>query len=168
MHWEAAPPSHCSVRHTGPRKGWHGVDRVTVWISLCAEIAPLLAGLVHRKLLPEVVLLLVAGVLTGPKVLGLASSDEAIELLHELRPGRLFLLAGYEVELKELTGRGGRRNGDLPDLRGLAFAIVWLIGLSGAVNAEVPVAIALTSTALGTLQPILQEAASSAPGSVRS
>jgi Kef-type K+ transport system membrane component KefB len=49
---------------------------------------------VHRKLLPEVVLLLVAGVLTGPNVLGLASSDEAIELLHELGPGRLFLLAG--------------------------------------------------------------------------
>jgi Kef-type K+ transport system membrane component KefB len=64
---------------------------------------------VHRKLLPEVVLLLVAGVLTGPNVLGLASSDEAIELLHELGPGMLFLLAGYEVELKELTGRGGRR-----------------------------------------------------------
>jgi hypothetical protein len=78
----------------GPRKGWHGVDRVTVWISLCAGIAPLLSGLVHHKLLPEVVLLLVAGVLTGPNVLGLASSDEAIELLHELGPGRLFLLAG--------------------------------------------------------------------------
>jgi Sodium/hydrogen exchanger family len=62
-----------------------------------------------RKLLPDVVPLLVAGVLTGPNVLGLASSDEAIELLHELGPGMLFLLAGYEVELKELTGRGGRR-----------------------------------------------------------
>jgi Kef-type K+ transport system membrane component KefB len=64
---------------------------------------------VHRKLLPEVVLLLVAGVLTGPNVLGLASRDKASELLHELGPGMLFLLAGYEVELKELTGRGGRR-----------------------------------------------------------
>jgi Kef-type K+ transport system membrane component KefB len=90
-------------------EGLHGVDRVTVWISLCAAITPLLAGLVHRTLLPEVVLLLVAGVLTGPNVLGLASSDEAIELLHELGPGMLFLLAGYEVELNELTGRGGRR-----------------------------------------------------------
>jgi Kef-type K+ transport system membrane component KefB len=71
---------------------------------------------VHRKLLPEVVLLLVAGVLTGPNVLGLASSDEAIELLHELGPGMLFLLAGYEVELKE------------PDRAGRPSAMVtWLI-----------------------------------------
>jgi Kef-type K+ transport system membrane component KefB len=112
----------------------------------------------HRKLLPEVVLLLVAGVLTGPSVLGPASSDEAIELLHELGLGMLFLLAGYEVELKELTGRGGRRAMVTWLICvGLAFATVWLIGLSGAVNAEVPLAIALTSTALGTLLPILQD-----------
>jgi Kef-type K+ transport system membrane component KefB len=108
-----------------------------------------LAGLVHRKLLPEVVLLLVAGVLTGHTVLGLASSDEAIELLHELGLGMLFLLAGYEVELKELTGwRGHRAMVTWLICVGLAFAIVWLTGLSGAVIAEKPVAIALTSTAL--------------------
>ena len=72
--------------------------------------------------------------------------------------GMLFLLAGYEVELKELTGRGGRRAMVTWLICvGVAFAIVWLIGLSRAVNAEVPVAIALTSTALGTLLPILQD-----------
>ncbi|HWJ52881.1 MAG TPA: cation:proton antiporter [Propionibacteriaceae bacterium] len=88
----------------------------------------------------------------------LASSDEAIELSHELGLGMLFLLAGYEVELKELTGRGGHRaRVTWLICVGLAFAIVWLIGLIGAVNAEVPVAIALTSTALGTLLPILQD-----------
>jgi Kef-type K+ transport system membrane component KefB len=80
---------------------------------------------VHRKLLPEVVLLLVAGVLTGPNVLGLASSDEAIELLHELGPGMLFLLAGCEVELKE-PDRAGRPsgNGDLADLRGASWLML--------------------------------------------
>jgi hypothetical protein len=89
---------------------------------------------------------------------GLASRDEAIELLHKLGPGRLFLLAGYEVELKELTARGGgRAMVTWLICVGLAFAIVWLIGLSRAVNAEVPVAIALTSTALGALLTILQD-----------
>ena len=129
------------------------------WIALCAVVAPLLAGLVPRRLLPEVVLLLVFGVLIGPNVLGLATTDEAIGLLRELGLGMLFLLAGYELELKELTGRGGRRALTTWLIcLALAFVAVWLVGLSGAVHAEVAVAIALTSTALGTLLPILKDA----------
>jgi Kef-type K+ transport system membrane component KefB len=42
-------------------------------------------------------------------VLGLAAIGEGLEVLRELGLGMLFLLAGYEIELKELTGRGGRR-----------------------------------------------------------
>jgi Kef-type K+ transport system membrane component KefB len=70
----------------------------------------------------------------------------------------LFLLAGYEIELTELTGRGGRR-----------AAVTWLICFALAVlsvltlaslagrTPQVAVAIALTSTALGTLLPILKD-----------
>jgi hypothetical protein len=36
------------------------------WIVLCSVLAPLLAGLFPRKLVPEVVLLLVLGVVIGP------------------------------------------------------------------------------------------------------
>ncbi len=128
------------------------------WIALCAVLAPLLAGFVPRKMLPEVVLLLVFGVLIGPNVLRLAANDEAIGLLSELGLGMLFLLAGYEVELKELTGRGGRR-ALLTWLICLAsaFVTIWMLGLTGAVHAEIAVAIALTSTALGTLLPILKD-----------
>ena len=79
------------------------------WIVLCAVAAPLLAGVVPRRLLPEVVLLLVFGVIIGPNVLGLAELDGGIEALSELGLGLLFLLAGYEIEVKEFTGRGGRR-----------------------------------------------------------
>ena len=130
------------------------------WIALCAVVAPLLAGLVPRRLLPEVVLLLVLGVIIGPNVLGLATTDEAIGLLRELGLGMLFLLAGYEVELKELTGRGGRR-ALVTWLICLALAFVRRLapsGSAGAIHAEVAVAIALTSTALGTLLPILKDA----------
>jgi Kef-type K+ transport system membrane component KefB len=128
------------------------------WIALCAVLAPLLAGFVPRKMLPEVVLLLFLGVLIGPNVLGLASVDEAIGLLQELGLGMLFLMAGYEVEVRELTGPGGRR-ALVTWLIGLgaAFLTVWLVGLSGAIKAEIAVAIALTSTALGTLLPILKD-----------
>jgi Kef-type K+ transport system membrane component KefB len=128
------------------------------WIVLCSVLAPLVAGLVPRKLVPEVVLLLALGVLVGPNALGLAQTDAPIELLRELGLGMLFLLAGYEIEVKELTGPGGRR-ACWTWLTCLVTALVavWLIGLSGAVHAEVAVAIALTSTALGTLLPILKD-----------
>jgi Kef-type K+ transport system membrane component KefB len=70
----------------------------------------------------------------------------------------LFLLAGYEIEIEELVGRGGRR-ALVTWLASLAVAlgIVALIGATGAIHAEVAVAIALTSTALGTLLPILKD-----------
>ena len=69
------------------------------WISLVAVVAPLLAGLVPRRLVPEVVILLGLGVAIGPFGAGLAGTDEAIGLLRELGLAMLFLLAGFEIEL---------------------------------------------------------------------
>ena len=129
------------------------------WISLVAVVAPLLAGLVPRRLVPEVVILLGLGVAIGPFGAGLAGTDEAIGLLRELGLAMLFLLAGFEIELSELTGRAGRVA--LATWLGsllLAFATVVLLGVTEVLDAEVAVAIALTSTALGTLLPVLKDA----------
>jgi len=128
------------------------------WIAVVAVVAPLVAGLIPRRLVPEAVLLLAFGVVIGPHVLGLATRGEAVDAFRELGLGMLFLLAGYEIELKELTGRGGRRA--LVTWLGcfvLALALVGLLGLTGLVKAEVAVAIALVSTALGVLLPILRD-----------
>jgi Kef-type K+ transport system membrane component KefB len=128
------------------------------WMALCAVIAPLLAGLVPRKLVPEVVLLLIAGVVIGPHGLDLAVQGPEIGLLREFGLGMLFLLAGYEIDTDELTGRGGRRAlATWLVCLTLAFAVIGLLGLTGAIHGEVAVAIALTSTALGTLLPILKD-----------
>lgn len=128
------------------------------FIALCAVVAPLLAGLIPRRLVPEVVFLLVLGVIIGPNVLGWAEQGEAIELLRELGLGMLFLLAGYEIEMKEVTGRGGRRAGVTWLIcLGLALLTIWAIGLVTPIRAEIAVAIAVTSTALGTLLPILRD-----------
>lgn len=128
------------------------------WITLCAAAAPLLARLVPRRLLPEVVVLLVAGTIIGPHVLGLAGSDQAIEMLHEFGLGMLFLLAGYEIEPSELAGRAGRRAlVTWLVCFVLAFAAIGLVGLSREISAVAAVAIALTSTTLGTLLPILRD-----------
>ncbi|MCA1007549.1 cation:proton antiporter [Rhodococcus hoagii] len=128
------------------------------WITVAAAIAPLIAGSLRRKLIPEVVLLLVAGIVIGPFVLDLASVDPEIELLRELGLGMLFLLAGYEIDKDELTGRGGRRALITWLIcLALAFAVVAGLAAAGLVHSEIAVAIALTSTALGTLLPILKD-----------
>ncbi|MDJ0361248.1 cation:proton antiporter [Rhodococcus sp. H29-C3] len=128
------------------------------WISLIAVLAPLAAGFVPRRLLPEVVLLLVFGMLVGPNVLGLAVDGAEVDLLRELGLGMLFLLAGFEIDVSEITGRGGRRalTTWLVSLAA-AFGAVFLLGQTGMATAEIAVAIALTSTALGTLLPILKD-----------
>ena len=129
-----------------------------LWIALVAVLAPLLAGLVPRRLLPEVVVLLALGVVIGPHVLDLASTSEGVDVLRELGLGMLFLLAGYEIKLQELTGRLGRR-----------ALVTWLVCIAVALaltfalqpeptaHGNIAIAIALTSTALGTLLPILKD-----------
>ena len=129
-----------------------------LWIAICAVIAPLMAGLIPRKLVPEVVILLIAGMVIGPYGLGLARTDDAISLLRELGLAMLFLLAGFEIELDELTGRSGRRALITWGLCfGVALVLVFLGGMVGVIHAEVAIAIALCSTALGTLLPILKD-----------
>ena len=128
------------------------------WIAVVALLAPLLAGLVPRRLLPETVLLLAFGVLIGPHALGIATRGEAVDAFRELGLAMLFLLAGYEIELKELTGRGGRRAlVTWLSCFVLALLLVGLLGLAGIVSAEVAVGIGLVSTALGVLLPILRD-----------
>jgi Kef-type K+ transport system membrane component KefB len=135
-----------------------GPEESIFWIALCAVLAPLLAALLLRGKVPEVVLLLVLGVVIGPNVLDLAATGEGIEMLRELGLGMLFLLAGYEIEVDELVGKGGRRAlATWIACFAVALGLIGLIGLTDAIHAEVAVAIALTSTALGTLLPILKD-----------
>lgn len=129
-----------------------------LWIAVAAVLAPLIAGALPRRLVPEVVLLLVAGLVIGPSVLDIAQVDTEIGMLRELGLGLLFLLAGYEIDPKELTGRGGRRAFvTWLVCFGLALAVVAALGAAGVVHSGIAVAIALTSTALGTLLPILAD-----------
>jgi Kef-type K+ transport system membrane component KefB len=128
------------------------------WISLVAVVAPLVAGVVPRRLVPEVVLLLVLGVVIGPYGAGLAESDEAIDLLSDLGLAMLFLHAGFEIDPAELAGRAGRRAmwTWLVSLA-VAFGLVGLLDTAGVLHAEISLSIVLTSTALGTLLPILKD-----------
>ena len=76
-------------------------------VSLLAALTPFVAGLLSRFRVPQVVILIVGGVLIGPQVLGWADPD-SIELVSNLGLGFLFLLAGYELELGLFRERAGR------------------------------------------------------------
>ena len=132
-------------------------------IAAAAAVAPLLSSLTHKRV-PDVVWLLILGVIVGPNGLGLAASTEPIALFREVGMGMLFLIAGTEIDVEEVHGRAGRRS-LLTWLAcfGIGLAVSWAAvaasGTTGVAAATyIALAIALTSTALGTLLPILMEA----------
>lgn len=127
-------------------------------IVLVAAAAPLMAGLLPGPRIPEVVLLLVGGVVVGPEVLDLAQTQSEIVLIANVGLGFLFFLAGYELDLTVLRGRGGATAGAAWIVTMLAsLAVVGALAAADYVSAWLPVAIALTTTALGTLLPILRD-----------
>jgi Kef-type K+ transport system membrane component KefB len=126
-------------------------------VALVAALAPLIVGLVPRLRVPQVVVLIVGGVLVGPQVLDLAE-PESIELLSNVGLGFLFLLAGYELELTLFRQRAGKLAVTAWVASAvLAGVLVGLLASMGLVRAFVPVALGLTTTALGTLLPILRD-----------
>jgi Kef-type K+ transport system membrane component KefB len=122
-----------------------------------AVLAPLLARGVGRWLrVPIVVFELILGILVGPSVLGWVQPTEVFDLLSSFGLAMLFFMAGCEIDFRAIAGRPLRRAG-LGWLVSLALGLglAWLL-VPGA--AWVFVGIALCSTALGALMPILRDA----------
>jgi Kef-type K+ transport system membrane component KefB len=126
-------------------------------VSLIAALTPILAGLVSRLRVPQVVILILGGIAVGPQVLGWAE-PEGIDLISNVGLGFLFLLAGYELELGLFRERAGRLAVSSWLVTALvAVAVTGALAAAGFVRAFVPIAIGLTTTALGTLLPILRD-----------
>jgi Kef-type K+ transport system membrane component KefB len=133
-----------------------GLETLLVAAAVAA-LAPVLVALLPGPRIPQVVVLLAGGVLIGPQVLGWADRP-AIDLLANVGLGFLFLMAGYELDLHLFRERPGR----LAIVAwlvtvALAAATVGVLAALGFVRAFVPVALGLTTTALGTLLPILRD-----------
>src|SRR5215213_9791461 len=126
-------------------------------VSTVAVCGPFVVRLLRRMNLAEVVVLIVGGIVIGPEGLGWADPP-SIELLASVGLGFLFLMAGYELEPYLFRERGGR----LAVVAWFVSAAIavsvtgLLVSMSGFVNAFVPVALGLTTTAFGTLLPILR------------
>lgn len=126
-------------------------------IAAIAAATPLIVGLL-RLPVAEVVLMLGFGILFGPEVLGWIQLDEAIDLLAELGLAFLFFAAGLELEKHAIRGRSGKLalTGWLVSAA-LALAVTAVLEVTGIVDDFLGVAICLTSTALGTLLPVLRD-----------
>ncbi|MGZ0711848.1 cation:proton antiporter (plasmid) [Coraliomargarita sp. W4R53] len=127
------------------------------FVTLLAVAAPLLArGLGRWVRIPLVVFELLLGILMGPSLLGWVQDSEILASLSNFGLSMLFFIAGTEIQAATLKGRTGRMAW-LGWFMSLAagFALGWvLVPGEGAVI----VAIAVSTTALGTLLPILRDA----------
>lgn len=129
-------------------------------IPILGVLAPLFARGIGRWVrVPIVVFELVLGILVGPSVLGWAQPDAFVDVLSEFGLAMLFFVAGSEIEFAVFRGRTGRRSvgGWLISLAvGIGLAWVFAPGEEAII-----IGIALCSTALGTILPILRDAGES-------
>lgn len=126
-------------------------------IVAVAAAVPLITGLTRFKV-ADVVLLLIGGIVIGPQVLGFVHLTDAINLLSELGLAMLFLLAGLEIDSATMRDRGGRKAaiGWFVSLA-LGIGVAVILNATAIISDAVGVTIALVSTALGTLLPILRD-----------
>ena len=124
-----------------------------------AALATIVSRLSTKLLLPTVVTEIFLGILIGPQVLDLAKTDQYIEFLSGLGLVFLFFLAGIEVIHSGVPHRLLARGS-------LGWGVSIALGAAAGFALEaagVPasgwlLAVALATTALGTLVPILSDA----------
>jgi Kef-type K+ transport system membrane component KefB len=126
-------------------------------VVLVAAIAPVIVAVLPGPKIPQVVVLIFGGILIGPQVFDLGNAG-SIQLLSNIGLGFLFLLAGYELDPRLFRERAGRMaivGWAVSAL--LSVGAVALLASLGFVRDFVPIGLALTTTTLGTLLPILQD-----------
>jgi Kef-type K+ transport system membrane component KefB len=139
------------------------VVRVEPGVFLAIVAAAALAGAVAAMVsarglvIPVVVLELLLGVVLGPHVFGLAVNP-LITFFSDLGLGLLFFFAGYEIDLRRIRGRPLRLAlaGWAISLA-LAYTIGGVLAATGVVLSLLYTGSALSTTAIGTLIPILSD-----------
>ncbi|MFJ7272899.1 cation:proton antiporter [Kitasatospora sp. NPDC098663] len=128
-----------------------------ILIPAAAVAAPLLADRLLRWIaVPTVVFEILLGVLIGPDVLNWAHVDDLVNALSQFGLAMLMFLAGYEIDFAKLRGGPLKRAGTA-----WLVSLVLALGVGALVNRD-PLngafaGLALTTTALGTILPILRD-----------
>ena len=129
-----------------------------VLIAAMAVAAPLAARFVERAVkVPIVVFEIVLGMVLGPSVLGWVQSTQFTDTLADFGLAMLFFVAGNEIDFRAIRGRPLRR-ASAGWVISLAAGMAAGLALTSAAEPSVIIGVALCSTALGTLLPILRDA----------
>lgn len=130
-----------------------------VLVLLATSAAALLSRMHYRIVLPTVVVEIVIGILIGPDVLDIAQADAYIQFLSTFGLAMLFFFIGLEVVEKKVPRASlvrGTQGWTISVAVGLLVGVVLQVA---GVDAEWWVlGVALTTTSLGTLVPILSDA----------
>jgi Kef-type K+ transport system membrane component KefB len=135
-------------------------DLVSLALVFCvAAVATIVSRVSTRLILPTVVVEIFLGILIGPDVLDIAKSDPYIEFLSAFGLVFLFFLAGIEVIHSGVPRRLLTRGSVGWGLSiALGAAAGFALEAAGVPASGWLLAVALATTALGTLMPILSDA----------
>jgi len=152
-----SPLHHADASQKGAKMPFDLSLSTLVLFPAIAVAAPVIARYVGRLLpVPLVVFEILLGLVFGPAVLGLIQPGEVSTALADFGLAMLFFLAGNEINFQAIRGRPLMRAslGWLISLvAGIALAAVFAAHLSAAVF----IGVALASTALGTIMPVLRD-----------
>jgi Kef-type K+ transport system membrane component KefB len=129
-----------------------------LFVIAAAVAAPIVAGLAPKLRLPAVALEIIIGLVLGPALLGIVEIDVPLDVLSTFGVGYLLFLAGLEIDLTTLHGRAGRIFASFGLTCVLALAAGVGVHVLDASNQALLLAIALASTSLGLVVPVLREA----------
>ena len=148
-----------------------GVDAESFLVIVsAAALAAIISALVSPRLvLPVVVVELFLGIAIGPQGADLAHVDNATNFSRISGWGCSFFFAGYEIDFERINGTAARaRAGGWLVSLALAYGLAGILVAGNVVDSDLYTGSAMATTAIGTLIPILHEAANSERGSARS
>jgi Kef-type K+ transport system membrane component KefB len=127
-------------------------------VFLAAVAAPLIAQTRAGSRVPVVVFEVMLGVAIGPHALGLVGYDRFLAFMHDVGMVAVLFMAGMETDFALIQGRPLK----LASIGWLATLAIGAIGIAilnafGATVTPLMVVIALSTTGLGTLLPILRD-----------
>jgi Kef-type K+ transport system membrane component KefB len=128
-------------------------------IVVIAAISAITVAVLPRRFAPPVVVVeLLLGIVIGPEVLDVASTDSFIEFFSNLGLGMLFFFAGYELDFERIRGTPLKLGilGWLLSIA-LAYGIGGALAAAGIVLSFLYTGSAMATTAIGTLIPILRD-----------
>ena len=129
-----------------------------LWVAVAAALAPIIADIIPKVSVPVVVLELLLGIIFGPHLLNIIQHSEGLEAAREFGVIFLFFLAGFEVDFAGIKGHP-LANAIRSWIASFAIAlgICLILQQFGLTSSFYLLAIAISTTSLGSLMPILQD-----------